>query len=188
MNIVANFKAKKNYATSSCFFAIFLCILSTTVTKTHAQEFNMNAMEPPEASMEFSTGKLSDKSEVTVDIVIPDNWHVNANIAADEFLKPSSIEIAARGIEFGEPKWPKPIKEYNEVLEFENLVFKGHFQIKIPVKAVADGYDSLTTNATFHYQACDNSICLAPASVNIRIGSRSGLGKSGNAAGLKKKR
>lgn len=186
MNIVANFKAKKNYATSSCFFAIFLCILSTVVTKTHAQEFNMNAMEPPEASMEFSTGKLSDKSEVTVDIVIPDNWHVNANIAADEFLKPSSIEIAARGIEFGEPKWPKPIKEYNEVLEFENLVFKGHFQIKIPVKAVADGYDSLTTNATFHYQACDNSICLAPASVNIRIGSRSGLGKSGNAAGLKK--
>lgn len=136
--------------------------------------------------MAFSTGKLSDKSVVTVDIVIPDNWHVNANIAADEFLKPSSIEIGARGIEFGEPKWPEPIKEYNEVLEFENLVFKGHFQIKIPVKAVADGYDSLTTNATFHYQACDNSICLAPASVNIRIGGRSGIGKSGNAAGLKK--
>lgn len=135
----------------------------------------MNAMEPPEASMAFSTGKLSDKSVVTVDIVIPDNWHVNANIAADEFLKPSSIEIGARGIEFGEPKWPEPIKEYNEVLEFENLVFKGHFQIKIPVKAVADGYDSLTTNATFHYQACDNSICLAPASVNIRIDGKGKL-------------
>ena len=186
MNIGAIFKTSKNYATISCFFAFFLCILSTVVTKSHAQEFNMNAMEPPEASMAFSTGKLSDKSVVTVDIVIPDNWHVNANIAADEFLKPSSIEIGARGIEFGEPQWPEPIKEYNEVLEFENLVFKGHFQIKIPVKAVADGYDSLTTNATFHYQACDNSICLAPASVNIRIGGRSGIGKSGNAAGLKK--
>ena len=124
--------------------------------------------------MAFSEGKLSSKSEVTVDIVVPENWHVNANIAADEFLKPSSIEIAARGIEFGEPKWPEPIKEYNEVLEFENLVFKGHFQIKIPVKAVADGYDSLTTNATFHYQACDNSICLAPASVDIRIGNKAG--------------
>jgi len=124
--------------------------------------------------MAFSAGKLSSKSEVTVDIVVPENWHVNANIAADEFLKPSSIEIAARGIEFGEPKWPEPIKEYNEVLEFENLVFKGHFQIKIPVKAVADGYDSLTTNATFHYQACDNSICLAPASVDIRIGNKGG--------------
>ena len=174
MNIAAFFKAKKNYASTCCYFAIFLGVLSTVVTKTPAQEFNMNAMEPPEASMAFSEGKLSSKSEVTVDIVVPENWHVNANVAADEFLKPSSIEIAARGIEFGEPKWPEPIKEYNEVLEFENLVFKGHFQIKIPVKAVADGYDSLTTNATFHYQACDNSICLAPASVDIRIGNKAG--------------
>ncbi|WP_290732292.1 protein-disulfide reductase DsbD family protein [Fibrobacter sp. UBA3629] len=147
----------------------------------------MNAMEPPEASMHYSEGALSENSEITVDIVIPDNWHVNANVAADEFLKPSSIEIAARGIEFGEPKWSEPIKEYNEVLEFENLVFKGHFQIKIPVKAVADGYDSLTTNATFHYQACDNSICLAPASVDIRIGkNKAGISKANSAADLKK--
>lgn len=187
MNIDTFFKAKKNYASIRCFFAIIFGVLSTVVTKTQAQEFNMNAMEPPEASMAFSAGKLSEKSEVTVDIVVPDNWHVNANVAADEFLKPSSIEIAARGIEFGEPKWPEPIKEYNEVLEFENLVFKGHFQIKIPVKAVADGYDSLTTNATFHYQACDNSICLAPASVDIRIGRNAGSLKKndkGNGAGL----
>ena len=183
MNISAFFKTRKNFATISCFFAIFLCILSTAVTKVHAQEFNMNAMEPPEAALRYTAGALSKESSVIVDIVIPDNWHVNANVAADEFLKPSSIEIAARGIEFGEPVWPEPIKEYNEVLEFDNLVFKGHFQIRIPVKAVTDGYDSLTTNATFHYQACDNSICLAPASVDIRIGSRLGTGKAG---GLKK--
>ena len=128
--------------------------------------------------MHYSDGALSEKTTVIIDIVIPENWHVNANVAADEFLKPSSVEIGARGIEFGEPVWPEPIKEYNQVLEFENLVFKGHFQIKIPVKAVADGYDTLTTNATFHYQACDNSICLAPASVDIRIGNKAGIGNS----------
>ena len=136
----------------------------------------MNGMPPPEASLRYTAGKLSNESVVIVDIVIPDHWHVNANIAADEFLKPSSIAIAARGIEFGEPTWPEPIKEYSEALDLENLVFKGHFQIRIPVKAIADGYDTLTTNATFHYQACDNSICLAPASVDIRIGSRSSAG------------
>ena len=186
MNIGAFFKAEKNFANNCCPLATIVCILSTIVASASAQEFNMNAMEPPEASMHYSEGALSENSEITVDIVIPDNWHVNANVAADEFLKPSSIEIAARGIEFGEPKWPEPIKEYNEVLEFENLVFKGHFQIKIPVKAVADGYDSLTTNATFHYQACDNSICLAPASIDIRIGRNAGSLKKndkGNGAG-----
>lgn len=187
MNIGAFFKAEKNFANNCCPLATIVCILSTIVASASAQEFNMNAMEPPEASMHYSEGALSENSEITVDIVIPDNWHVNANVTADEFLKPSSIEIAAREIEFGEPKWPEPIKEYNEVLEFENLVFKGHFQIKIPVKAVADGYDSLTTNATFHYQACDNSICLAPASVDIRIGkNKAGISKANSAADLKK--
>ena len=174
MNIGAFFKAEKNFANNCCPLVKLVFILTTIVASAHAQEFNMNAMEPPEAEMHYSAGKLSEKSSVTIDIVIPENWHVNANVAADEFLKPSSVEIAARGIEFGEPVWPEPIKEYNQVLEFENLVFRGHFQVKIPVKAVEDGYDSLTTNATFHYQACDNSICLAPASVDIRIGSRSG--------------
>ena len=186
MNIDAKFKVQKNYATLSCLLTFFLCILTTVVTKSHAQEFNMNAMPPPDAEIHYTDGALSEKSTVIIDIVIPENWHVNANIAADEFLKPSSVEIGARGIEFGEPKWPEPIKEYNEVLEFENLVFKGHFQIKIPVKAVADGYDSLTTNATFHYQACDNSICLAPASIDIRIGRNAGSLKKndkGNGAG-----
>lgn len=178
MNIDVNFKAHRNYATISCLLTFFLCILSTAVTKSHAQEFNMNAMPPPEAEMHYTEGALSEKSTVVIDIVIPENWHVNANVAADEFLKPSSVEIAARGIEFGDPKWPEPIKEYNEVLEFENLVFKGHFQIRIPVKAIADGHDSLTTNATFHYQACDNSICLAPASVDIRIGKKAGIGNA----------
>lgn len=187
MNIGAFFKAEKNFANNCCPLATIVCILSTIVASASAQEFNMNAMEPPEASMHYSEGALSENSEITVNIVIPDNWHVNANVAADEFLKPSSIEIAARGIEFGEPKWPEPIKEYNEVLEFENLVFKGHFQIKIPVKAVTDGYDSLTTNATFHYQACDNSICLAPASVDIRIGkNKAEISKANSAADLKK--
>ena len=134
-----------------------------------AQEFNMNNMPPPEASLHYSVGTLSKGSSVTVDITIPDNWHVNANVAADEFLKPSSIEISAQGIHFGEPKWPEPLKEYSEALDLENLVFKGHFQIKLPIEGVDNNYDSLTTSATFHYQACDNSICLAPSKVTFGL-------------------
>ena len=135
-----------------------------------AEEFNMNNMPPPDMFMQYSAGTVQKGSSVTVDITIPDNWHVNANIAADEFLKPSSIEIAARGIRFGEPKWPEPIKEYSEALDLENLVFKGEFQVVLPVDSVEADYDTLTTNVTFHYQACDNSICLAPAQKTIKIG------------------
>ncbi|WP_173476002.1 thioredoxin family protein [Fibrobacter succinogenes] len=129
----------------------------------------MNNMPPPEASLHYSAGALAKGSSVTVDITIPDNWHVNANVAADEFLKPSSIEISAQGIHFGEPKWPEPLKEYSEALDLENLVFKGHFQIMLPIEDIDAKYDSLTTSATFHYQACDNSICLAPSKVTFGV-------------------
>ena len=152
-----------------------------------AQEFNMNNMPPPEASLHYSAGALAKGSSVTVDITIPDNWHVNANVAADEFLKPSSIEISAQGIHFGEPKWPEPLKEYSEALDLENLVFKGHFQIRLPIEGIDDKYDSLTTSATFHYQACDNSICLAPSKVTFGINSTGFAKKSGlQPASLKK--
>ena len=164
-----------------CFFLFNIC---------HAEEFNMNNMPPPDMYMNYSAGTVQKGSSVTVTITIPDNWHVNANIAADEFLKPSSIEIAAMGIKFGEPKWPEPIKEYSEALDLENLVFKGRFEVVLPVDSVEADYDTLTTNVTFHYQACDNSICLAPSKKTIKIGERgiNGLGgslkKNGNEEAL----
>ena len=168
MKIFNKFIEFGNFANNRLQKASF-CILLFAASVL-AQEFNMNNMPPPEASMHYSIGALTKGSSVTVDITIPDNWHVNANVAADEFLKPSSIEIAAQGIHFGEPKWPEPIKEYSEALDLENLVFKGHFQITLPIENVDADYDSLTTQATFHYQACDNSICLAPSQVTFGVG------------------
>ena len=157
-----------NFANNRLQKTLFCILLFATAI--FAEEFNMNNMPPPEAGMQYSTGALQKGSSVTIEIVIPDNWHVNANIAADEFLKPSSIEISAKGVHFGEPKWPEPIKEYSDALDLENLVFKGYFQITLPVESVDADYDSLTTQATFHYQACDNSICLAPSQVTFGLG------------------
>ena len=177
----------ENFANNSLQKSSFCIILFAIFA--FAQEFNMNNMPPPEASMHYSAGTLAKGSSVTVDITIPDNWHVNANVAADEFLKPSSIEISAQGIHFGEPKWPEPLKEYSEALDLENLVFKGHFQIKLPIEGVDNNYDSLTTSATFHYQACDNSICLAPSKVTFGLNTLGFGNKRGlQPEALKKKR
>lgn len=138
----------------------------------------MNSMPPPEMQMQYSAGALKDGGKLTVWVTIPEKWHVNANEVTDEFLKPSSIEVKAEGIEFGDVVWPKPIKEYNEALELEILTFRGEFKIEIPVKGVSDKYDSLGTEATFHYQACDNSICLAPASKTISLSGNSAAKKN----------
>ena len=156
-----------------CLFAKYCCLLLVLVTASFAQEFNMNSMPPPEMEMEYSAGALKDNGVLTVTITVPDKWHVNANKVTDEFLKPSSIEAKATGIEFGEPEWPEPIKEYNEALELEIWTFRGTFSVRVPVKGVSGAdYDSLGTTVTFNYQACDNSICLAPASKTISLDSR----------------
>ena len=184
MKILNKFHFFENFANNRLQNTSFCILLFASIV--FAQEFNMNNMPPPEASMRYSVGPLEKGSSVTVEITIPDNWHVNANIAADEFLKPSSIEISAKGVHFGEPKWPEPIKEYSEALDLENLVFKGYFQIQLPIDSIEANYDSLTTQATFHYQACDNSICLAPSQVTFGLGSPGLNNKSSGLSGLKK--
>ncbi len=179
MKILNKFQIFENFANNRLQKTSFCILLFAAIA--FAQEFNMNNMPPPEVGMRYSLGALNKESSVTVEITIPDNWHVNANIAADEFLKPSSIEISAKGVHFGKPQWPEPIKEYSEALDLENLVFKGYFQIKLPVESVDADYDTLTTQATFHYQACDNSICLAPSSVTFGVGPI-GFNKKSNTA------
>ena len=157
-------------ANNRCLFAKYCYLLLVFATAVFAQEFNMNSMPPPEMQMEYSAGALKDGGTLTVTVTVPDKWHVNANKVTDEFLKPSSVEAKAEGLEFGEANWPESIKEYNEALELEIWTFRGTFSVQIPVKAV-DGtnYDSLGTTVTFNYQACDNSICLAPASKTISL-------------------
>lgn len=169
MKLCAKKQTSKNFANNCLQNALMLAFLLVLPLTATAQEFNMNSMPPPDMWMDYSVGALSKDSKLIVNIVIPDNWHVNANIAADEFLKPSSIDVDAQGIKFGEPKWPTPIKEYSEALDLENLVFRGNFQVELPIESVENGYDSTTTKVTFHYQACDNSICLAPAEKTIDI-------------------
>lgn len=182
MNLFEKVKVSENFATK-CLHSLYVYAIFTLAPLTvFAQEFNMNSMPPPEMSMEYSAGALKAGSQLTVNVTVPDNWHVNANIVADEFLKPSSIELSAKGIHFGEPSWPQALKEYNEALDMENLVFRGKFQIVLPIDSVSDDYDSLTTKVTFHYQACDNSICLAPAEKTINLGGDNNFFEDGSRA------
>lgn len=191
MKIKAKKRIFENFANnclqlSTAFFslALFLVIYPQSV---NAQEFNMNSMPPPEMQMQYSAGGLKDGGTLTVTITIPEKWHVNANEVTDEFLKPSSIEAKAEGIEFAEPVWPKPIKEYNEALELEILTFRETFSVELPVKSASGNYDSSGTTVTFHYQACDNSICLAPASKTISLSEIAAGTKSSNVnSGAKK--
>ena len=156
---------------------VFMCVVAFLLIVPMAvfadgPVIEMNNMPPPQIALFYPEGSISVGTKVTIKVIIPKRWHINANIAADEFLKPSTIEIAAKGLTFDAPLWPLALKEYSDALELENLIFKDTLQILIPVKSISLGYDSTTTNVTFGYQACSNFICLAPNQVRATVGNK----------------
>jgi len=169
-------------------FLVFFCAQTFAEDLGFDGSVNLNGMEPPQVEILYPNEATREGTEVTVQITIPEKWHVNANIPADPFLKPSTLDIQARGIEFDSPIWPEPIKEYSEALDFENLVFKGTFQVKVPIKSITADYDTSTTNVNFGYQAC-SQICLAPqtvhASLELKALGQSALPKNLDAASKK---
>ena len=157
-------------------FVFFILLFCGIVCADDFGFVSLDNMAPPRVEISYPEEKTVKGTLVNVQVSIPEGWHVNANIAADKFLKPSTLDIEARGIEFDEPIWPSPIKEYSEALDLENLVFKGTFQILVPVKSIAADYDTSTTNVDFSYQAC-SQICLAPQTVHASMQIKS-LGQS----------
>lgn len=152
------------------FLPVFLCLIFCSAI-SFAEDFSsvsLNNMTPPKVEILYPEAPTAEGTLVSVEVIIPDGWHVNANVPADKFLKPSTIKIEARGIEFGEAIWPEPITEYSEALDLENKVFKGAFEILVPVKKIAADYDTSTTNVDFGYQAC-SQICLAPQTVHASM-------------------
>jgi len=129
-----------------------------------------NDMVPPRLELSYPSGPLKAGSDLQVTVTIDSGWHINSDKPADEFLFGTNIESKANGITFAPAKWPKPIKQLNEALKLENLVFGGTFTVLVPVQSVAAQYDSTTTIVTLNYQACSNAICLAPTKVTATLG------------------
>lgn len=159
---------KTNLATSWLQWVLPVLLICVSVKAQDFESISLNNMAPPKVEIIYPDEATHVGNLVEIRITIPENWHVNANVAADEFLKPSTLEIEARGIEFGDPIWPAPIKEYSEALDLENLVFKGTFSVGVPIQKLAADYDTSTTNVNFGYQACSH-ICLAPQTVHASL-------------------
>ena len=68
-----------------------------------SMEIDTSTMPPPGIELSYPNKSLAVGDCVIVEIVIPEKWHVNANVVSDEFLKASQIEIAAKGIVFNQP-------------------------------------------------------------------------------------
>lgn len=126
-------------------------------------------MKPPQMKILYPPHQLQPGDRVHIQVTLDSGWHINADDPKDEFLLPTILEIQAQGLDFGPAEWPQPHRAFNEALQMEVLSLAGMFTIKVPIINIQNPYDSLTTQATLKFQACSNTICLAPSEVQATM-------------------
>ncbi len=136
------------------------------------------AQEPLRATLRTTA------TEAVVEVVIEPGWHVNAHQPRDEFLIPTTLAFAPPpGRTVGAVAWPAPVER---TLAFSPgaplLLYEGTLHLAAPLGGTPADPDA-PLRATLRYQACDDTTCLPPRSVELTSGGGgpAAAGVQGNA-------
>jgi thiol:disulfide interchange protein DsbD len=99
-------------------------------------------------------------------------WHINAHKPTDPFLVPTEMQFTAPpGVAIEGVNYPKPDRKTFAFAEGkELLVYEGKVGMTTAVTVPADfAGTQIGIAATMRYQACNDSTCLAPATVTAEV-------------------
>jgi hypothetical protein len=103
--------------------------------------------------------------DLTIQLIIDEGWHVNANPASLPFLIPTAVEFRD-GVQPERIDYP-PGKAFHPAFSDEALsVYEGRVEIK--ARLVREG-DLAAASVAVRYQACDHQRCLPPAVSQLRL-------------------
>lgn len=104
-------------------------------------------------------------------VTIEEGWHINSASPADESLIGTVIEAEKiNGLDSIEIRYPDPIEKKLDIADNPLEVYEGTLNILLRLKLATDlKPGTYSIPATIHYQACNNSICLAPQSMDVSI-------------------
>ncbi len=121
-------------------------------------------------------------AEAVVEVTIAPGWHVNAHQPRDEFLIPTTLALAPpAGQTAGAIAWPPPVER---TLAFAPgtplLLYEGTLRLVAPLGgAPAGGGPPL--RATLRYQACNDTTCLPPRTLELEPDRRGAAAGAENA-------
>ncbi len=102
---------------------------------------------------------------------IQEGWHINVAHPTEEELIGTSVDVKKTNvIDSVAIRFPNGIERHFDFSETALDVYEGTIKILLTLR-IRDNVKagSYTLPATIDYQACSNSVCLAPASVQIDI-------------------
>jgi hypothetical protein len=106
---------------------------------------------------------------VAVVLDISEGWHVNANPAKPDFVRPAELELtSAAGIELTDIVYPKGQDMKMEAQDEPVSVYEGQAVIYGTLKVPQDAkVTSDELKFLVKYQVCDHKQCLAPARMKL---------------------
>jgi thioredoxin:protein disulfide reductase len=112
-----------------------------------------------------------------LDCTLAEGWHVNSHKPSEEYLIATEAHVEpAKGVKVGDARYPAGEMKKFSFSPTPLSVYEGSFAIEVPLKA--DG--SLPSlSGRVDYQACNDTRCLAPASVAFRVAGATG-GRAGS--------
>src|SRR6266446_4471914 len=120
---------------------------------------------------EPATISLGGETIATVTLSISSGFHVNANPATFSYLIPTEVTAEnSEQINVDKAIYPAAQTKKFQFAENPLAVFEGETQIKIPLRAKANGAKGSTSlPIKVRVQACDNEQCFPPATLNTTL-------------------
>jgi thiol:disulfide interchange protein DsbD len=108
-----------------------------------------------------------DGTTAVVEMAIAPGWHVNAHDPKDKFLIPTTVDVVVpAGVRAGAVKYPAAVEKTLEFADGKTLrLYEGKVRIETPLEGTAP--DGAPVRAKLRYQACDDTTCLPPKTVEL---------------------
>jgi thiol:disulfide interchange protein DsbD len=123
-------------------------------------------------------------ARAVVEATIAPGWHVNAHEPRDEFLIPTTLEIdAPAGVRAGAVVYPPP-EEHRLAISGGKpvLLYTGTVRFTAPLeRTAASGAEPL--RARLRYQACDETRCLPPRTLELALAREAAASAEGDVPG-----
>ncbi|MEO8432891.1 MAG: cytochrome c biogenesis protein CcdA [Acidobacteriota bacterium] len=118
-----------------------------------------------------------------VEGAIAAGYHVNSHVPSEDYLIPTAIRItAAPGLNPGNPKYPAGQMKKFSFSDKPLSVYEGRFTVEVPL-TWSGGAPSGGVSGSVDFQACTDTQCYAPASIDFHAAPPGGSGKSAALAG-----
>jgi hypothetical protein len=116
------------------------------------------------------TAKRGETLPVALQVRLQAGYHVNSNTSSEDYLIPLRLTWDSKPLEAAPPVFPAPHLEKYQFSAKPLSVFTGDFAIRTPLHVPANAPSGLgLAKVKLRYQACSQTLCLQPKSLEIQV-------------------